>query len=180
MRYLLLLVAVMLAACSFGSPGEDERSRRQPPPQSSGGQSDGDGTPSTRDPGIVDVGCRSFQVVLTSGCSATHVIFWPASGEAISERVTTSAERSAGLTVPSPARACSATLEWPGRWDSWVGGFFPGPNAPQGYCLLEGGVRVSFGELKKGEGAYGCTHDGRTKYGILPCAGGGSDCYATR
>lgn len=177
MRYLLLLAAFVTAACSFGDP--DEGGDRRSPPGQTGDRGD-DGASTPRDPGVVDVGCRPFQVVLTRGCSATHVIFWPASGGQISERVTTAAERSAGITVPSPARACSATLEWPGRWDAWVGNFFPGPNVPQGYCILEGGVRVPFGKLEKGKGAYGCAHDGRTKSGTPPCAGGGSGCYAAR
>ena len=173
MLVLAAMMPVVLIGC--GVESDDEDSRREPPPQTDGR---GDGT---TDGQPADVGCRPFTVVLTSGCSATRIDFWPASGSALLERVTTPAEQSAGLTLSSPSRACSATFEWPGRWDAWVDRRFPGSNAPSGYCLLEGGARVPFGELEEGEGAYGCAHDGRTKYGAPPpCAGGSSNCYAAR
>lgn len=100
--------------------------------------------------------CLPFTVVLPTGTTVTKIWFWPASGSDFLEVVSTNAD---GGSFDSPVGACSATVEYPGRWSSWTAGTFP-QGAPAGTCELTGTNPVNFCELAEGEAALGCTYDG--------------------
>lgn len=108
-------------------------------------------------------GCSAFTIQLSAGTNATMIWFWPASGPAIS----TVAITSAGAVVSSPPYACSATLEYPGRWESWMAmpRTFPA-GAPQATVTptYPGLGTVSLCELPLGEAAWGIAHDGRCRH----------------
>jgi hypothetical protein len=109
--------------------------------------------------------CRPFTVILPAGTPVITVWFWPAQGaNPIGAVDLTPAQRQQGISLASPVDACSASVEYPGRWDSWVAvpRTFP-TGAPAGMCELTGFNPVNFCELPAGEAAWGCTHDGRCR-----------------
>jgi len=101
--------------------------------------------------------CFPFALTLPSGTNATNIWYWPAAGDFIAEIAVTSS----GGTFDSPPGACSATLEYPNRWASWLAGTFPS-GAPQGAATLAfpGAGTVGLCELQAGQAAWGVAHDG--------------------
>jgi hypothetical protein len=68
-----------------------------------------------------------------------------------------------GGTFQSPSGACAVTLEFNGRWDSYVNGTFP-TGSPAGTCYLcTNGETRPFCTLPAGQAAWGCAHDGACK-----------------
>jgi len=176
LKWFLVFTVVFGLSIGCGIEDDDEKGRRAAPPQQVEDRDD-DGT----DDGREDVGCLAFTLVVDPGCSVSQVSFWSATGkDPISFFSPSSQMNARGFERNSALEACSVTLDWPGRWETWENDRrnFPGPNAPTGHCVLAGGINVPFGELNEGEAAYGCAHDGRTKDGVVvnPCADGG--CYA--
>ncbi len=108
--------------------------------------------------GVCAVDCFPFTVTLPAGTNATTISFWPAAGPALAL-----VDASAGGAFPSPAGACSATLDYVGRWNSWIAvpRTFPA-GAPQGSAALTypGAGTVGFCELQVGEASWGVAHDG--------------------
>lgn len=108
-------------------------------------------------------GCSPFTVTLPPGTNATEILFWSATS---SIAMSVLPVPSSGATFSSPAGACSATLEYPGRWASWTSfpRTFPA-GAPQGSASLTYASlgMVSFCELPLGDAAWGVAHDGRCR-----------------
>lgn len=101
--------------------------------------------------------CKPFAVNLPAGTNATVIQWWGVEGELVPATLVSSG----GGTVESPWGACAATIEYPGRWDSWLAKTFP-VGAPQGtatLCTL-GGATVPLCTLPSGEAAWGAAHDG--------------------
>jgi len=125
-------------------------------------------------------GCKPFKVTVPSGTPVSTIWWWNDSDS--QPLIAQTFVGSSGGVFDSPVGACAATVDYPGRWDSWTAGTFPS-GAPSGSCVLcSTGKTVSFCGLPKGDSAWGCAYNGDCKTCFSNCAGkacGGDGCGGT-
>jgi hypothetical protein len=108
--------------------------------------------------GVFPNGCKPFVLTLPANTKAIAIWYWNASD---STPIQTIYPTPAGGSWVSPVGACSASIDYIGRWASWVDGSFPA-GAPDGTAsLCTTGQSVGFCQLPVGDSAWGVTHDGK-------------------